>query len=141
MNQELVITWTPILKELPDEQRERARELIEKYSESNPTNFIVELLEIFGIHANYLQTVPAQIRIAGERAKADVRQSIDAATTLHERTRLELNEIVSSVSRTGAGFAKALETATAAQVKATEAASAKSRRRFNRSLRNRIFRP
>ncbi len=120
MNQELVITWTPILKELPDEQRERARELIEKYSESNPTNFIVELLEIFGIHANYLQTVPAQIRIAGERAKADVRQSIDAATTLHERTRLELNEIVSSVSRSGAGFAKALETSTAAQVKATE---------------------
>lgn len=48
-----------------------------------------------------------------------MRQSIDAATTLHERTRLELNEIVSSVSRTGAGFAKALETATAAQVKAT----------------------
>src|SRR5580692_2884656 len=120
MNQELVITWTPILKELPDEQRERARELIEKYSESNPTNFIVELLEIFGIHANYLQTVPAQIRIAGERAKADVRQSIDATTTLHERTRLELNEIVSSVSRTGAGFTKALETSTAAQVKATE---------------------
>jgi hypothetical protein len=119
MNQELVITWTPILKELPDEQRERARELIEKYGESNPTHFIVELLEIFGIHANYLQTVPAQIRIAGERAKADVRQSIDAATMLHERTRLELNEIVSAVSRSGAGFAKALETATAAQVKTT----------------------
>jgi hypothetical protein len=118
MNQELVITWTPILKELPDEQRERARELIEKYGESNPTNFVVELLEVFGIHANYLQTVPAQIRIAGERAKADVRQSIDAATTLHERTRLELNEIVSLVSRTGASFTKALETAAVAQAKA-----------------------
>jgi hypothetical protein len=120
MNQELVITWTPILKELPDEQRERARELIEKYGESNPTHFIVELLEIFGIHANYLQTVPAQIRIAGERAKVDVRQSIDAVTTLHERTRLELNEIVSAVSRSGAGFAKALETATTTQVRAAE---------------------
>lgn len=69
MNQELVITWTPILKELPDEQRERARELIEKYGESNPTHFIVELLEIFGIHANYLQTVPAQIRMPGNTRK------------------------------------------------------------------------
>ena len=120
MNQELVITWTPILKELPDDQRERARQLIEKYGETNPTNFIVELLEIFGIHAAYLQTVPTQVRIAGERAKADVRQSIDAVTTLHERTRLELNEMVSTVSRTGAGFAKALETATTAQARAAE---------------------
>jgi hypothetical protein len=120
MNQELVITWTPILKELSDDQRERARQLIEKYGETNPTNFIVELLEVFGIHAAYLQTVPAQVRIAGERAKADVRQSIDAVTTLHERTRLELNEIVSAVSRTGAGFAKALETATTTQVRAAE---------------------
>ena len=119
MNQELVITWTPILKELPDDQRERARQLIEKYGETNPTNFIVELLEVFGIHAAYLQTVPAQVRIAGERAKADVRQSIDAVTTLHERTRLELNEMVSTVGRTGASFTKALETAAAAQIKAT----------------------
>ena len=57
MNQELVITWTPILKELPDDQRERARQLIERYGETSPTNFIVELLEVFGIHAAYLQTV------------------------------------------------------------------------------------
>jgi hypothetical protein len=134
MNQELVITWTPILKELPDEQRERARELIEKYGESNPTNFIVELLEIFGIHANYLQTVPAQIRIAGERAKADVRQSIDAATTLHERTRLELNEIVSSVSRSGAGFAKALETATAAQAKAAASSASEIKEKIQQEF-------
>ena len=119
MNENLVITWTPILKELPDEQRERARELIEKYGEANPTSFIVELLEIFGVHANYLQTVPAQIRIAGERAKADVRQSMDAVTTLHERTRLELNEIVSSVTRSGARFAQALETAASAHSQAT----------------------
>lgn len=51
---------------------------------------------------------------------ADVRQSIDAVTTLHERTRLELNEMVSTVSRTGAGFAKALETATTAHMRAAE---------------------
>jgi len=119
MNEKLVITWTPILKALPDEDRERARELIEKYGETNPTNFIVELLEVFGIHAAYLQTVPAQVTIAGERAKADVTRSLDAVTTLHERTRLELNDLVSSISRSGAGFTKALEAATAAHVTAT----------------------
>ncbi len=110
---------SPILKALPDEDRERARELIEKYGETNPTNFIVELLEVFGIHAAYLQTVPAQVTIAGERAKADVTRSLDAVTILHERTRLELNDLVSSISRSGAGFTKALEAATAAHVTAT----------------------
>ncbi len=118
MNQELALTWTPILKQLPDEERERARELIEKYGETNPSNFIVELLAIFGVHAVYLQTIPTQVRIAGERAKADVQQSIDAVTGLHERTRLELNELVSAVSRQGVVFKRALEAATAAQVKA-----------------------
>jgi hypothetical protein len=120
MKPELAVTWTPILKQLPDEEREQARQLIEKYGETSPSNFIVELLAIFGFHAMYLQTIPAQVRIAGERAKADVQQSIDAVTGLHERTRLELNEIVSAVSRQGVAFKKVLETATAAQVKATE---------------------
>jgi hypothetical protein len=120
MNERLALTWTPILKELPDTERERARELIEKYGETHPTHFIVELLEIFGIHATYLQTVPHQIQIAGERAKANAQQAMDAVTVLQERTRLELNELVSTVSRSGAAFTKALETSTAAQVRAAE---------------------
>ncbi len=120
MNERLALTWTPILKELPDTERERARELIEKHGETHPTHFIVELLEIFGIHATYLQTVPHQIQIAGERAKANAQQAMNAVTTLQERTRLELNELVSTVSRSGAGFAKAIETSTAAQVRAVD---------------------
>lgn len=120
MNANLINTWTPILKALPDGERERARELIEKYGETYPTGFVVELLEIFGIHVAYLESVPAHVAKAGELAKVHIQSSIDAATALHERTRMELDAIVSTIARTGAGFTKTLEVATACQVQATE---------------------
>jgi hypothetical protein len=120
MNATLVSTWTPILKALPEFKREPARQLIEKYGETYPTGFIVELLEIFGIHTAYLQTVPDQVTKAGEQAKTQIQGSLDAAAALNERTRLELQAIVSAITRTGAGFTKALEMATTAHVNATE---------------------
>ena len=120
MNANLVSTWTPILKALPEFKREPARQLIEKYGETYPTGFIVELLEIFGIHTAYLQTVPDQVTKAGEQAKTQIQGSLDAAAALNERTRLELQAIVSAITRTGAGFTKALEMATTAHVNATE---------------------
>jgi hypothetical protein len=43
---------------------------------------------------------------------------MDAATGLQERTRLELQEIVGAITRSGAGFKKALETSTSVQVNA-----------------------
>lgn len=120
MNANLVTTWTPILKALPEGERERTRELIEKYGETHPTSFIVELLHLFGIHAAYLQTVPEQVVAAGEETKRQIESSVDLATKLHERTRLELNTIISSITRTGEGFTKAVETAATAQMRAIE---------------------
>jgi hypothetical protein len=120
MDTNLVTTWTPILKVLPEGERERARQLIEKYGETHPTSFIVELLELFGIHTAYLQTVPAQLVTAAAQAKAEVQQSVDLATKLHERTRLELNAAVAAITSTGDSFTKAIENAANSQVRAIQ---------------------
>lgn len=119
MNSALLNTWTPILKALPDEEREQARQLIEKYGETYPTSFIVELLQIFGVHGVYLQTIPKQVANAGDYAKSQIETSIASITNLNERTRLELNRIASDLGRKGAEFGKALEQATQVQVKAS----------------------
>lgn len=119
MNNELDLTWTPILKELPEDQRERARQIIEKYGEAKPTGFVSELLQILGVQNAYLQTIPAQIRIAGERAKAEMTQSLEGIRALHERARMELNDTVSALARSGTGFANTIETAVATQAATT----------------------
>ncbi len=119
MNSALLNTWTPILKALPDEEREQARQLIEKYGETHPASFIVELLKIFGIHGVYLQTIPKQVANAADYAKSQIEASVASFANLNERTRLELNHIASDLGRKGAEFGKVLEQATKVQVKAS----------------------
>lgn len=134
MNSELLSTWTPILKALPDEERERARELIEKYAETYPTSFIVELLQIFGVHGVYLQTIPKQVANAGDYVKSQIESSIASSASLHERARLELNRIASDLGRTGAEFTKALEGVTQAQVEATTGSTAEIKARIQQEF-------
>jgi hypothetical protein len=124
MSANLLTTWTPILKALPERERERARELIDKYGENYPTHFIIELLELFGIHTAYLQSVPKQVTAAAEQARIEIEKSVEAATALQERTRSGLGSIVPTIVRTGEDFAKSLEAATAAQVRAVESSAA-----------------
>lgn len=112
---DIITAWTPILNNLPVEQRDRARQLIEKYGETCPTCFITELLELFGIHTAYLQTLPAQLTIAGEQAKRQIQAISTSATDLQERTRLQLEELVSKVARSGAGLTNAIQQATEKQ--------------------------
>jgi hypothetical protein len=112
---DIITAWTPILNNLSGDQRDRARQLIEKYGETCPTCFITELLELFGIHTAYLQTLPAQLTMAGEQAKRQVQAISTTATDLQERTRLQLEELVSKVARSGAGLTNAIQQATEKQ--------------------------
>jgi len=120
MDSLLITTWRPIIKTLPERERERARELIEKYGENYPTGFIIELLQLFGIHAAFMQAFPAEIAQAGEKAKENLECSLDAVTALQERTRSELGSLVSAITRSGAELNKALETATQSQMEIIE---------------------
>ncbi|HEY3913041.1 MAG TPA: hypothetical protein VGN61_01035 [Verrucomicrobiae bacterium] len=120
MNEKLITTWTPILKSLPEGQRERAQQLLDKHGETHPNNFLVELLEILGVHAAYMQTLPERISQVGEQTKGQMDTAASAATSMQERTRLELEKIVSGIARAGESFNLALKEATAAEEKVTK---------------------
>ncbi|MDX1951065.1 MAG: hypothetical protein SFY81_02710 [Verrucomicrobiota bacterium] len=67
-----------------------------------------------------MQAFPSEIAQAGEKAKEKLECSLNAVASLHERGRLELTTLVSTMNRMGAEFNKALETATKHQCEAVE---------------------